>query len=403
MSLLIVLVLIHVSLSLYELDFSTVESVETNIPENQNQVPQTAGAATPRCQNIQPIRQALASNTSWSITEDHYVSKPQGLYDQYLVFDESADLNIEDYVYEISGYGGAGIYITHSGDSDPKLGDMLRLTDDGTGFFWGHHDGSIFNGIGYYEIPERMDSYLVKVTRNEMTNSYDLFVDGVLEVPKIPLRYSYNRFGFTNSANDNVFSIMRCPNDSSPETANNEFDPLSESNSSMSVADAESGIDADPENWFFADQSITQVNPNASDYFFDTGFVASSYQMSVELKQLTNASQWFGPGALFFSGNSRVLPGALMIRFQNSGQEIFWGIFNEKSEFTGQGYTDLGATADKRVMNVVRSGRELSISVDGKAILEVQLQDDADTAGSIGLFSYGGPFLFQDLSFNWRN
>ena len=92
-----------------------------------------------------------------------------------------------------------------------------------------------------------------------------------------------------------------------------------------------------------------------------------------------------------------------MIRFQNSGQEIFWGFFNEKSEFTGQGYSDLGAAADKRVMNVVRSGKVLSISVDGKAILEVQIQDDADTAGSIGLFSYGGPFLFEDLSFNWRN
>ena len=88
-----------------------------------------------------------------------------------------------------------------------------------------------------------------------------------------------------------------------------------------------------------------------------------------------------------------ILSKAIMLRFQNSGKEIFWGQFDEKNVFEGNGFKDLGSQANTRVMKVKRLGKILTISVDGKEAINLQLSLNENAGGSIGLFTYSGPFM----------
>ena len=397
-----VLILLHLVVTAFQIlgEKKNVQIIDVP-PETTDKLTKNVLINTKGCIDIIPMQYPHKSTANWRLTGEHYVNEPKGLYDQYLTFNPTDNFSFKNLAFKISGSGGAGMYITNKGEENPLIGDLFRLADDGKTLFWGAHDGSTFTGIGYFEIKNKRDDYLIEVIKNDLNSSYTLIFDDIVQLDEIPLKYSYNEFGFTNSMNGNLFKILECDDKIlSPKISEIQSAP-EQTNINSSFMQPEKSNNLDTLDWFSEGRRVSQNNLKPKDNFFDTGFIASNYELSVEMNNLLNETEQFGPGLVFFANTERILSKAIMLRFQNSGKEIFWGQFDEKNVFEGNGFKDLGSQANTRVMKVKRLGKILTISVDGKEAINLQLSLNENAGGSIGLFTYGGPFIFENLKFDW--
>jgi hypothetical protein len=287
---------------------------------------------------------------------------------------------------QLQGVGAGVLFnMTHP---DSKLGAHLaRFTDDGSGIFWGYFDEQgNFNGQGFGpSASSDTNSHTLEVVSGP--TSYDVLLDGIMLAKNIPLTSTQGYVGLTSSNSVAAFDsveILPLGDEGLPAKAPTTNDLLEE---------------AQPLNgdWIQASGTITQTNPALTDFIINTGVLAASYTLDVNLTlpSATSAPD-AGGGVIFHMPAEEGKAGAMMIRLGQAGQEALWGYFDSNEAFVGQGGMKVQPKPDKpQHLTLVVRPNNYDILFDGQALAtKVPLQAKQ---GWIGLLSFSGPVVFSDF------
>jgi hypothetical protein len=145
--------------------------------------------------------------------------------------------------------------------------------------------------------------------------------------------------------------------------------------------------------WAIEAGSLVQRSLESGDLGIGYKATYADYALSVTLQH----RQGTGGGVLFNMPKPDSVAGSQMVRFTDDGAGIFWGSFDERGVFTGQGFAAVGAPSDGPRRIEIRSGPDrYSFSLNDKQIVaDVPL---TSSQGGIGLISVGSVVAFSDIT-----
>lgn len=262
-------------------------------------------------------------------------------------------------------------------------GQLVRYTDDGKGIFWGYFDAQgVFTGQGYADTPPpAQDVHTLLIQSRPET--YSINLDGKLIADNVPLNSRQGYIGLTTS-----------------QTVG-EFDTVTVSNIGSGTADAAKPVDllansqAVTGQWIHNADGVQQAQTEAADYVTGIGVLAEQYILESDITLPTDPAD-AGGGFIFHMTTRDALPGAYMLRLGNGGKILFWGRYDAKGVFAGQGSIDVNLEAGKaHHLTVTVKAKTFDIAVDGNTVTrDLPLEQ---TSGWLGLISFRGPVVFSHL------
>lgn len=262
-------------------------------------------------------------------------------------------------------------------------GQLVRYTDDGKGLFWGYFDAQgAFTGQGYINTaPPAQDSHVLTV--QSLPDTYSIILDGNTVAQDIPLNSRQGFIGLTTSQSVGEFASVSISNlGSSTAIGTKPIDLLANSQTVNGQ-------------WEYNPDGIQQTETEAADYVTGIGVLAEQYVIESDITLPTEITD-AGGGVIFHMPARDTLAGAYMLRFGNGGKILFWGRYDDKGVFIGQGSVDVNLEpGEPHHLAVVVKTNSFDIQVDNKTIVpDVPLEQKS---GWLGLISFRGPVIFSHL------
>jgi hypothetical protein len=327
---------------------------------------------------------------NWTFEQNSLVQHEAEGYDRGITYrDTFSSYRLRIAFQQLQGVSG-GVFFNMA-HPDSKLGaHMVRFSDDGSGIFWGYFDEQgNFSGQGFAKTtPPGTASHTLEVVSGPKT--YDVLLDGVALAQSISLTNTQGYIGLTSSNSvvdfDSV-EILALGNDQAPSPP---VDLLQEAKPLTGDWTQSSGV-------------ITQTNSELTDYILNTGVLAASYTLEVNLTLPSSADAAdTGGGVIFHMPTEDNKAGAMMIRLGQAGKEAMWGYYDKNEVFVGQGGTKLQPKPDKpQHLTLVVRADNYDVLIDGQTLAtEIPLQAKQ---GWIGLLSFSGPVVFSDFQLSLKS
>jgi hypothetical protein len=278
------------------------------------------------------------------------------------------------------GAGGGVLFNLPQPDSK-NGGHMVRYVEDGGIIAWGYFDeNGGFNGQGSAQVSQPGDSPHVLTVRISET-AYSIALDNVELVTDVAINNPVSPAYIGLTASQSVVA----------------FDEVTVTGGALpAISTANINADAATGDWRTVDGVITQTATEKTDYIAGTGLAGEQFSISVDIA-LPDDTPDAGAGLVFHMDGRDDRSSGYMVRFSNSGQELFWGRYDADGMFTGEGSVplNLSEAASHTLLLTVREG-SFDIDVNGTAIVE-SIPHTRDS-GWIGLVSFGGPVTFSNVN-----
>ena len=273
---------------------------------------------------------------------------------------------------------------------------MLDTTGDEPLLIGGYYDGA---GQFVYQARQRVDPQviasgvaLVVVIQND---SYAAWVNGRAVVKNVPLVYGDGYPGLVATGSDVVFDDVLVTRDITVEAIEapvmpsrptpTPLPPLAQSGAAevafddsqaQAVGDAvyrstfageigDSDWVVETGDWRFDEALLVQMAPEGFDY----RVVYRQRFDAVHLKVVLRHVAGYGGGILFNLPSTESMVGGHLIRFDENGEAIFWGYFDQEQIFNGQGFANLTPPGSAwQLLEVVVQGDSYSIWLNNQQV-----------------------------------
>lgn len=324
----------------------------------------------------------------WQIADGLLIQVDSAKFDAAIGYEGNT---FQRYVLEVSlahreGVGG-GVLFNMPQPYQLDGAHMVRYSDNADAIFWGYYDDTgAFVGQGYAHLDAPGTArHTFRITCGE--TSYDIDVDGQPMARDIPLARNSGHIGLITTRSAAAFGPIEisalggAPQTPRPDTG---------------TGDLLAGMRAVSGDWTVEGSTIRQESQETGDFVMSTGVLAVVYSFEATITlpddpELNDA----GGGIIFHMPEPDSKKNAHMVRL-TAGGGAFWGYFDQSEVFIGQGWAappDDGSTTYNLKINVQQNTYELLINGDSVA-QNVQLMS---SEGWIGLLSYRGPIVFNDI------
>jgi hypothetical protein len=321
-------------------------------------------------------------------------------FDQAIVYTKNAFRN---YTYE-AGFShrdgnGAGILFNMPYSDRLNGATMVRYSDRRPGgIFWGYFDATgKFVGQGYANVDPPGDvRHSIRVVSEAST--YSVYLDDILLAANLPLQNKFGYVGLITSRSSANYDSLQVTGSGASALARQT--PVA--SAPLSAAGLYSGTEGFPEGrpisgkWEVDGGRYRQSAPDPADYVFSTGLYAGNFTVRADV--LLPDKPDSGAGFMVQMPERGRKAGATVVRLINSGDGIFWGVYDAAGGFRGRGSADLpakdeGETGFQLQLDV--KGETMDIFVDDQLIAKDVVLPRSD--GWIGLMSYGGPVTLANV------
>ncbi len=261
---------------------------------------------------------------------------------------------------------------------------LVRYTDRRPGaIFWGYYDDAgVFIGQGYADVPEAgLGQHTFRVVSKDTT--YDIYLDETLIARDLPLVQQQGYVGLLTSQSSAAYNRVVID---AIESA-----PLG--NTGVVGLDGFSNLSVLGGRWSTQNGRTIQEVTDEGDYILNLGTFATEYLMEAEITLPDNSNA--GAGFIFHLADPGSRRGAHIARFINGGSDVFWGFFDEASNFQGRGSVPLGLEGNTFLLRLEVDRDSMTLWVDNEPILEGVPLNRSD--GWFGLISFGGPVTYENL------
>jgi hypothetical protein len=125
-----------------------------------------------------------------------------------------------------------------------------------------------------------------------------------------------------------------------------------------------------------------------------TGLIAERFDVQLSVGLPPDVAE-AGGGLVFHMPSRDDYAGAGMVRLANGGSEVYWGYFDERYAFQGEGSATIDDITTPMTLSIQVRAETYSILVNGALIAaEVPL---GSAGGYLGFISFRGPVSFSDL------
>ncbi|NJL92474.1 MAG: hypothetical protein HC915_01510 [Anaerolineae bacterium] len=279
------------------------------------------------------------------------------------------------------GPAGGGLMFNVPDLDGKNGGHMLRFVEGGSALAWGYFspEGD-FVGQGSASVPPpgvARQRLSVDIT----AAGYAVYLNDQRLVRGVPLMSERGYVALTTSESAAVFE----------EVALFELAP------DLVTQAAALDISTISGRWVSEGGVTRQLDDDPVDYIAGTGILAESFSLEMQVEMdAEGAPEDVGAGLVFhMQGRSDPLNGA-MVRFDNGGQEVFWGVYSATGTFQGVGSAALPYGPGQVLTLGVQVGQDrYAITVNDVLIAEdIPLET---TRGWLGLVSFRGPTRFSNV------
>ena len=279
----------------------------------------------------------------------------------------------------LQGIGG-GLLFNIPDPASKNGAHLVRYMDDKT-LVWGYFDATgAYQNQGSAAVPAPGDA-VHTLAVNVGPETYAITLDGTLLAQDVPLVSKAGHIGLTNAQSVVQFEAVDLAGQ--PEAP---------------VAAVTAGtLTPGTGDWVMDNGVITQRTADAADYFASLAQVGPAYTASVDVKWPPAAEvPDAGGGLLFNMVGPTELGGAQMVRFNRDGQEVFWGYFDDKGNFQGEGGAALALDPTQpHNLAIIVGPASYTVKVDGQVVASDRpLQHQG---GYVGLMAYRGPLTFTNF------
>lgn len=348
-----------------EVDPATVSPLQTNLP-----LPESDGVL------FSDSFDDLASQSNWERFSGDWTYEPSALVQTNVNgfdFGASASGTFGQFTLKVQfqhreGEGGGVLFNMPYRDSQ-RGAQMVRYFPDNT-LAWGYFDErSAFQGQGSVAVsPASTLKHVLEIRTDSL--SYAITLDGAPIVENVPLVSKSGFVGLTASQSIVSFEQVDvlAPGAQIPAAVLLEGD------------------------WLHSGETIVQQTTAAGNYFTSTGVSAETFKAAVQITM----TEGTGGGLAFGGATDDNVAGAYVVRFNNSGRSLEWGILDQQMQFYAQGNAALTASEKAAHLLEINVGVDVySVSVDG--ILVASDIPIAAQSGWIAFTSIGGPVTFENF------
>ncbi|MEM7539181.1 MAG: hypothetical protein AAF639_43890 [Chloroflexota bacterium] len=330
----------------------------------------------------------------WLFANDNLVQTDATEFDQAIIYQNSFDGNymLRTIFRHLQGVGAGVLFNLPNADST-NGGHLVRFTDDNTGLFWADitPEGEV-NGQGYAPVgPPGTQWQVLDILMGP--DSYALRLNGNMLAANVPLTSRQGYVGFTTSQSTAAYGLMEGFGLTAAPTF---VPPTADTGLNLAELDLIQGI------WTQNGNVIVQEDRAQTDFPVGTGVSAERYTVNVDITLPDEAGlENSGAGILFHMSSRNNINGANMVRFQDGGNGLIWGYFDDTGNFVGQGFKEMHLSKGE--------AHKLSVAVD-RGVYNVQVNDEAIVSqvnsfrdsGWIGLTSFRGPVQFSNFQLSLR-
>lgn len=328
----------------------------------------------------------VAINGDWSFQNGNFVQTRTDGFDLTAIYTKTAFKNFSFQV-GLTHQQGSGAGLLFNSPYNDRLGGstMIRYSDKrDNALVWGYFDASgVYKNQGYAEVNHAgNDRHTLRVTSGE--TSYSIYLDDRLVVQSVP---------FGSKQNNGYIGLLT-------SVASVTYDEVTVDGVGAAFKGNYTSLDGFTDQrivsgkWTLSPNKVVQSVPDLADYVWNSGVQAAQYTVSAKIT-LPKNSTTVGAGFVLHMAERGTKNKSYIVRFTNGGQGIWWGSNDENGKFKGQGSAVLTAKSTPFLLKVVVDGDKMSIFVDDKQI--ATNLSIAGVEGWIGLLSYGGPVIFEDV------
>jgi hypothetical protein len=321
----------------------------------------------------------------WRFENGNLIQGDPNGFDNSVVNTGSAyrDYSVQTTLNHLQGQG-AGILFNMPFTDRLNGAHLVRYADRRPGaIFWGYYDDTgVFVGQGYADVPEAgLGQHTFRVVSKDTT--YDIFLDGTLIARDLPLEQNQGYIGLLTSQSSSAYSRV----------AVDAIESTSLDDAGIGQLDGFSNLSVLGGRWSTEDGRTIQEVTDEGDYILNLGAFATEYSMEAEITLPEDSNA--GAGFIFHMADPGSRRGAHIARFINGGSGLFWGFFDEASDFQGRGSVPLDLEGDTFLLRLEVAGDSMTLWVDNEPVLEDVPLNRND--GWIGLISFGGPVTYENL------
>jgi hypothetical protein len=384
----------------------------------------------------------------WRIQNQQMTQNDPAVYDAGIGYETSTYENYTlQVVFNHINEAGAGVLFNMPSPYQVNGAHMVRYSNETDALIWGYYDPQgKFNRQGYVQVaaPGTL-LHSLKIFSGEI--SYDIFLDDQLIARSVPLHITRGCVGLSTSrasaayTSVEVFPLFGSNNQTSrqltpvitkpPVTpgptiktvipANSEVNTGAPTKTPPAPTPTQSGnlaavggsytanfsgdINASgwriiTGKWSFSNGDLNQTNSSGIDMsIVYTPAVFTNFTLEAGLTH----QRGFGGGILFDMPEIDRLNGAYLVRYSDRrAGAIFWGHYDDKGVFVGEGYTNVPeASTDRHVFRIVSKDSTYDIYLDNSLIIKnlPLLQN----SGHVGLLTTSASVAFDTLTVKGSN
>ncbi|MFZ5878769.1 MAG: hypothetical protein ACOY0R_05320 [Chloroflexota bacterium] len=263
-------------------------------------------------------------------------------------------------------------------------GYLVRFSDRrDNALVWGYFDEfGVYKNQGYADVTHAgTDRHTLRVVSGE--TAYSIYMDDRLVAQSVPLVNGQN-FGYVGLLTSQTVAVY---DEVSVDGVGAIFQGTYNNFDGFSDQRIVSG------KWTLESNRATQTVPEAADYVWNTGVLASQYSISATITLPDGDTA--GGGFILHMAERGTKNNSYIVRLRDGGTSAWWGSIDSDGKFKGQGSAPVKGSGRTFLLKVVVDVDSMSLFIDGQQIVADVPLPSQD--GWIGLVAYGGPVIFEDV------
>ncbi len=328
----------------------------------------------------------FAVNGQWKFQNGSMVQSQTNGFDLTAIYTKTKYKNYSFQVGLTHQQGSGGGLLFNLQKPDGLSGaSMVRYSDKrDNALIWGYFDDNgVYKNLGYAEVNHAgTDHHTLRVTSGD--SSFSVYLDDRLIVQSVPFgtRQNNGYIGLLTSVSSVIYDEVTVDGVGAAFKGN--FTSLDGFTDQRVVSGK----------WTITNNKITQTVPDAADYVWNTGVQASQYSVSAKIT-LPKGSTTSGAGFILNMPERGSKNNSFIARLIKGGQGFWWGVTDDAGKFKGQGSINIDNSTNPVVLKIVIDTGQMSIFINDAQIASNIKMSGVD--GWIGLVSYGGPVIFEDV------
>lgn len=324
-------------------------------------------------------------NGDWRFANGNFEQVKVDGFDYATVYTKTAfeNFSIQTGFMHVEG-SGAGILFNMPNTDRLAGASMVRYSDKrDNAIVWGYFDANgVYKNQGYADVPNAgADRHTLRVVGGE--KSFSVYLDDRLIVQAVPYESGYGSgyFGLVTSRSHVIYDEVAL------DGVGAIFKGTYESMDGFTDQRIVSG------KWTIENNKATQTVTDVSDYVWNTGVQASEYTVTAKIT-LPNTTD-SGGGFIIHMSERGTKNNSYIVRLKDGGTGVWWGSINAEGQFKGQGSAPIEAAGKTFTLKLVVKLDSLSVFVNDQEVAkEITISSQE---GWIGLLSYGGEVIFEDV------